>query len=196
MKRFDERIIGQKAYEVDTYNNTIQELTITGFTVSKEGYQLTYEPDATTSWRKKLFLSKKKAVNFLNNLINEYNRRQAKRLEATKMYNILREAVDNYKHLIGREVVVKTRPNQWTKDTIIDIDVVGRPYREPELCFRTRLGSGAYLFKREGRNWKYWSELDDLLDEKKTLKVKLDNIKNQIAKLDKQIAETTKGEMK
>lgn len=196
MKKYDERIIGQPAYEVNIYDRTLKELVVTGFTVDKDGYRLTYNPESTNSWARRVFLSKRKATNFLNNLISQHEKKLAKLKEANEHRNLLREATKNYKHLIGKEVVVKVQTDQWVKDKITDIDVVCRPSKgSAELSFRTRLGSGYYLFVREGKNWKWWSKLDELKDERAKLLKKIDSLNKQVQDLDSKILEQEKQDI-
>lgn len=182
MKKYDSRIIGQKAYFVKGHRKEITELTITGFTVDADGYHLIYDnKDIYVGWQDRIFLSEKKANNFLNDIIKREEVRELRNIKNKEYIAKLEDSLTDYDHLVGSDVMLKENHGKWYKHKIKGFHIVYRySKKKPVIGFYTLNGSGMYLLSREGKNWKFWTKLDELNTKLEKLQEQVKDVKKQI----------------
>jgi hypothetical protein len=84
--------------------------------------------------------------------------------------------------LLNKVVMVRIDTDKWLKTTI---SAVYATDKKGEYFFTTSpRGSGAYLLKREGKNWYFWSELDELEKKREELDKKIQSLKEKQGKKD------------
>ena len=76
--------------------------------------------------------------------------------------------------LLGKRIMIRVEEGEWI---VSSIKTIVPTYKEGVLQFIDTARSNRYKFNREGRNWKYWTELDEL-------KAKRDALEKQIAELE------------
>jgi hypothetical protein len=183
--------IGDKIYHVPKeYSKErihVIERIVTGISLNRKGNLRAYldysnYPEAF-DWGGYFSYSKSKALkvseHFKEQLRNKEKRRQQKDLIYQNNQANIATIEDK---LMNKVVMVYVGEGRWIKATVTNMwtsDKRGRYY------FTTSpRGSGAYLTKREGKNWYFWSELDELEKKREELDKKIQSLKEKQGKKD------------
>ena len=165
--------IGQEIYEIEFKDDkyVVVEKTLTG-TVKRLDDCYEYYVDYTQTHkgfvpnhhqRYRLFTSKKKAENVakvLNDERKRYDVIDAKRKKIKKYNEEWIKTLD----VVGKYVMVYVGEGKWHKQQIKEIV----PWEKKE-SYAFWGYSGWYVSYREGKNWYFWSELDELKRKKEKL---------------------------
>ena len=177
---YDNRIIGKTLYVVkNTGAPTIIEQEIIGVKTIKENgilkSELLTNEKIYLYWRDKQFLSEKKANNYLNQLLKQ----REKWVKQSVAYEKLKEQLPNYDYLKGLWVNLRTSKskNEWTKHKIKSVQVV---YRGRGHAIGFWANENLYLLEKEGKNWEFIPELNELLLKEHELEKELKEIKDKI----------------
>ena len=178
--------LGQKVYAIKRYGHPsyiyeVYERTVTSIHLEDEQYSLDNSNHRVSISPKgdgnalmdfgRIYTSKKKAENVAKSLNDEQQRQEEKQ----KKINEKAEKIAEYNKkwietldVIGKEVMVYIGKGEWVKQTIKKI--VGWNKLETWAFWGYR---GYYLSTREGKNWYFWTELDELKRKKKDIEDKI-----------------------
>ena len=198
--------IGQKVYTIKEVGHPswfeVQEHEVTGLVRKTEknrlddnfeyyldgvgGWYLTTKKITVTerNYKYRLFTSEKKAENAarsLNEQRKAYRERINKEKEIEKEIKVYNDEWIKTLDVVGKQVMVKVgwQHQRWAKATIRTV----YPSDKEKNVYMFRACGNWYISSREGKNWYFWTELDEL--------------KKQREDIDKKIAEKEKqGERK
>ena len=184
--------LGQKVYSIKrygypTYIYEVYERTVTSvhlqdnqYSLDNSNHRVSISPKGDGNARMdsyRIYTSKKKAENVAKSLNDEQKREEEK-------YKKLREKekeIDDYNgewiktlDVIGKEVMVYIGKGEWKKETIKKI----RGWNELETWAFWGY-SGWYVSTREGENWYFWTELDELKRKKKDIEDKIKELEEK-----------------
>lgn len=180
MKKYNERFIGKPIYIVRRYDGEIKEFKINSITIDERGFHLNYDFNSRY-WNDFTTLSKAKAEKLSKLWAEQRKRRDIKLSDSRAKYKFMVSELPKLNHLIGKPVLVKHGEDNWVKTTIREFLVVERASLNHQIAFRAKgITGNEYLLSREGNNWRYWIELDELELEKKKLQARIDEINAKI----------------
>ena len=178
--------LGQNVYAIRRYGYPkyvyeVYERTVTSIHLEDEQYSLDNSIHRISISPKgdgnalmdlgRIYTSKKKAKNVAKSLNDEQKRQE----EKWKKNNEKAKQIDNYNKewietldVIGKKVMVYIGKGEWVKQTIKKI--VGWDKLETWAFWGY---SGWYVSTREGENWYFWTELDELKRKKKDIEDKI-----------------------
>ena len=120
------------------------------------------------------FFTKEKAQRFMDNVHEEQKRRFRRDADRREIWNRNTDALVTVQPLVGARIMIKVEDGEWVTSSIKEVIPT---YRKDQLGFIDAYRSNHYRFTREGINWKYWTELDEL-------KIKQEAIAKRIAELE------------
>lgn len=133
------------------------------------------------SWNKYVSRSELKAKRVYDRLLEIHNRRELKWQKERETYEENRKNLEEVsKNYVGKTVMVKFKGHG--KETSyykkVTIDALNPTYKKGEYSFTTKPTTNQYLTTREGKNWYFWSELDELKQQKETIEKRIKELEN------------------
>jgi len=111
--------------------------------------------------------SELKAKRVYDRLLEERNRSKLKWQKEREIREENQKNIDEVsKNYVGKIVMVKV--NRFKKPVYEKVEIVSlQPtYKKNEYLFSTKPATNQYLTTREGKNWYFWNELDELKQQK------------------------------
>ena len=126
--------------------------------------------------------SEKKAQKVYQIWLNEKKRRDERYSQRQVCYNENHSKLDEVsKQYVGKTVMVRfRRKNQDVKYEKGVIQSLIPTYKKGEYLFCTSPSTNQYLTTREGKNWYFWTELDELKQKKEVLEKRIQELEKEI----------------
>ena len=176
---------GQKLYGIDTYRLVVNEYTISGlvdafyFDDPWRRYRVYVDGSFSSSYislselKKDYFFTKEKAearVDYLKKQKDKQQERCRLRDEAKVEFDKL-PAPD----VKGKHIMILIEKGKWIKTTIRAVfpEYVKNKWR---WVYVSNARDNKYLPEREGKNWKFWTKLEELKEQKKSLEEQIENL--------------------
>lgn len=181
--------LGDVLYFVDMphLSKGVQQATVTTLSLNYKK-EVTFMTDNEletchlNSWNKYVSRSEIKAKRVCDNLSESYNR---KKLKWQTKKDILEENQKNLdevsKNYVGKNVMVrfKRHGKEISHYEKVTIDTLYPTYKKGEYSFSTKPFTNHYLTTREGKNWYFWTELDELKQQKETIEKRIKELENE-----------------
>ncbi|MFA5719491.1 MAG: hypothetical protein WC939_00365 [Acholeplasmataceae bacterium] len=181
--------LGDVLYFVDMHHLTkgVQQATVLTLSLNDKK-EVTFRTDNEletyhlNSWNKYVSRSELKAKRVYVNLLEAHNRRKFKWQTEREIYHEnLKNLVEVGKNYVGKTVTVKFKRygkeiSHYEKVEIVSLEPT---YKKGEYSFETKPTTNRYLTTREGKNWYFWSELDELKQQKETIEKRIKELENE-----------------
>lgn len=169
--------LGDELYLVSEHNLSagVKKVIVTSLILDKNGeIRFTLDQDDyyfTSWWNTFLTRSEKKANKVLQILIDENERRKIRAKQRDDIYIANNLKLDEVKtNYVGKTVMVrfKRQNNESNYEKVVISDVFST-HKLDVYSFSTRPKTNHYLTSREGKNWYFWTELDELKQKKQEI---------------------------
>lgn len=180
--------LGDVLYFVDLHNiiTGVQKATVTTISLNDKK-EVTFKTDKRLetrhlNWNTYVSRSELKAKRVYDRLLETHNRRELKWQKEREFYQ------ENYKNLdevsknyVGKTVMVRFKGHGEEESYYkkVTIDTLFPRYKKDEYSFSTTPVTNYYLTTREGKNWYFWSELDELKQQKEILEKRIKELENE-----------------
>lgn len=127
------------------------------------------------SWNKYVSRSELKAKRVYDRLLETHNRRELKWNKKREIREENQKNLDEVsKNYVGKTVMVRFKGHGKEESYYkkVTINTLNPTYKKGEYSFTTKPATNQYLTTREGKNWYFWSELDELKQQKETIEKK------------------------
>ena len=134
------------------------------------------------AWNIYVTRSELKAKRVYDRLLETHNRRKLKWQTEIEIreenFKNLDEVSKNY---VGKNVMVRFKGHGKEESYYkkVTIDTLYPTYKKGEYSFSTKPITNQYLTTREGKNWYFWSELDELKQQKETIEKRIKELENE-----------------
>ena len=134
------------------------------------------------NWNSYVTRSELKAKRVYDGLLEAHNRRELKwQTEREIHHENLKNLVEVGKNYIGKNVMVKFKRygkevSHYEKVKIVSLQPT---YKKNEYLFSTQPTTNQYLTTREGKNWYFWTELDELRQQKEIIEKRIKELENE-----------------
>jgi len=178
--------LGDVLYFVDRHNLSkgVQQATVTTLSLNdkkevtfKTDNRIdTYDINDINNWYRYVSRSELKAKRVYNNLLEARNRRKLKWQKEREIREENQKNLDEVsKNYVGKTVMVRFK--RYGKEESyykkVTIDTLYPTYKKDEYSFSTKPTTNQYLTTREGKSWYFWSELDELKQQKETIEKRI-----------------------
>src|SRR5690554_4510733 len=178
--------LGDVLYFVDRHNLSkgVQQATVTTLSLNDKKevtYKTdnridTYDVNDINNWYRYVSRSELKAKRVYNNLLEARNRRKLKWQKEREIREENQKNLDEVsKNYVGKTVMVRFK--RYGKEESyykkVTIDTLYPTYKKDEYSFSTKPTTNQYLTTREGKSWYFWSELDELKQQKETIEKRI-----------------------
>lgn len=184
--------LGDVLYFVDRHHLLIgvQQATVTTLSLNhKKEVTFTTDNELKTyhlnAWNTYVTRSELKAKRVYDRLLEENNRKELKwRTEKEIKRKANLENIKNLdevsKNYVGKTVMVKFKGHGKEESYYkkVTIDTLYPSYKKDEYSFSTKPATNQYLTTRECKNWYFWSELDELKQQKETIEKRIKELEN------------------
>ena len=182
--------LGDVLYFVDRHHLSkgVQQATVTTISLNDKK-EVTFMTDnhlesyQLNSWNKYVSRSELKVKRVYNNLIEQKARRDARYQKENEFYQENSEKLDEVsKNYVGKTVMVrfKRHGDEEAHYEEVKINMLRPTYKKGEYSFTTKPFTNRYLTTREGKNWYFWSELDELKKQKETIEKRIKELENEL----------------
>lgn len=182
--------LGDVLYFVDRHyiEKGVQKATVTTLSLNDKK-EVTFMTDnhlesyQLNSWNKYVSRSELKVKRVYNNLIEQKARRDARYQKENEFYQENSENLDEVsKKYVGKTVMVRFKRHGDEESHYEKVKIVSLhpTYKKGEYSFGTRPITNHYLTTREGKNWYFWSELDELKKQKETIEKRIKELENEL----------------
>ena len=171
--------LGDVLYFVDGHyiSKGVQQATVTILSLNHKK-EVTFNTDKLltsnnlNAWNTYVSRSELKAKRVYVNLLEAHNRRKFKWQTERETYELNRKNLDEVsKNYVGKMVMIRFK--RYGKETSyyekVKIVSLHATYKKGEYSFETTPTTNRYLTTREGKNWYFWTELDELKQQKETI---------------------------
>jgi hypothetical protein len=180
--------LGDMLYFVDGHylSKGVQKATVTTLSLNDKK-EVTFKTDKglethhLNAWNKYVSRSELKAKRVYDNLLEIRNRRELKWQKEREFYQENNKNLDEVsKNYVGKTVMVRFK--EYGKEEShykkVTIDTLFPRYKKDEYSFSTTPVTNYYLTTREGKNWYFWSELDELKQQKEKIEKRIKELEN------------------
>lgn len=174
--------LGDVLYFVDEHylSKGVIKATVTTLSLNDKK-EITFRTDTElsshhlNSWRVYVSRSELKAERVHKKLLESRNRRELKWQAERETYQENRNNLDEVsKNYVGKMVMVRFKRHgkevAYEKVNIVNLFPT---YNKGEYSFTTKPFTNHYLTTREGKNWYFWTELDELKKQKETIEKRI-----------------------
>lgn len=182
--------LGDVLYFVDRHHLTtgVQQAIVTTISLNDKK-EVTFMTDNElkthhlNSWNKYVTRSESKAKRVYGSLLEARNRRELKWQTKKEIREENQKNLDEVsKNYVGKNVMVRfidhSKEESYYKK--VTIDTLYPTYKKNEYLFSTQPTTNQYLTTREGKNWYFWTELDELKQQKETIEKRIKELSNDI----------------
>ena len=181
--------LGDVLYFVDKHqiSNGVQKATVIILSLNDKK-EVTFKTDSELSthnlnaWSKYVTRSELKAKRVYERLMERHNRRELKWQKEREFYQENNKNLDEVsKNYVGKTVMVRFKGHGKEESYYkkVTIDILYPRYKKDEYSFSTNPVTNYYLTTREGKNWYFWSELDELKQQKETIEKRIKELENE-----------------
>src|SRR5690554_3330871 len=127
-------------------------------------------------WSTYVSRSELKAKRVYDTLAETRNRRELKWKKEREIREENQKNLDEVsKNYVGKTVMVRFKGygKEESYYKKVTIDTLYPTYKKDEYSFSTKPTTNQYLTTREGKNWYFWSELDELKQQKETIEKRI-----------------------
>ena len=175
--------LGDMLYFVDGHylSKGVQKATVTTLSLNDKK-EVTFKTDKglethhLNAWNKYVSRSELKAKRVYDNLLEIRNRRELKWQKEREFYQENNKNLDEVsKNYVGKTVMVRFKGHGKEESYYkkVTIDTLFPRYKKDEYSFSTTPVTNYYLTTREGKNWYFWSELDELKQQKEKIEKRI-----------------------
>lgn len=182
--------LGDVLYFVDGHfiSKGVQQATILTLSLENDKKEVTFKTDKLLTsfylnhWNVYVSRSELKAKRVYDGLSKEHSRRELKRQTERETYEINRKNLDEVsKNYVGKTVMIRFKRygkevSHYEKVKIVSLQPT---YKKNEYLFSTQPTTNQYLTTREGKNWYFWNEIDELKEQKETIEKRIREIENE-----------------
>lgn len=173
--------LGDVLYVVNEWHLSlgIKKVIVTGLTLNKKG-DVDFHIDNESNcyyyqYNSYITRSEAKANKVYNTLLEQQKQRDKRYIEQKEIRDENQIHLDEVsKNYVGKNVMVKFHRNgketEYEKVTIYELYPT---YKKSEYSFSTSPKTNQYLTSREGKNWYFWTELDELKKKKEQLEKRI-----------------------
>ena len=180
--------LGDMLYFVDGHylSKGVQKATVTTLSLNDKK-EVTFKTDKglethhLNAWNKYVSRSELKAKRVYDNLLEIRNRRELKWQKEREFYQENNKNLDEVsKNYVGKTVMVRFKGHGKEESYYkkVTIDTLFPRYKKDEYSFSTTPVTNYYLTTREGKNWYFWSELDELKQQKEKIEKRIKELEN------------------
>jgi len=180
--------LGDMLYFVDGHylSKGVQKATVTTLSLNNKK-EVTFKTDKglethhLNAWNKYVSRSELKAKRVYDNLLEIRNRRELKWQKEREFYQENNKNLDEVsKNYVGKTVMVRFKGHGKEESYYkkVTIDTLFPRYKKDEYSFSTTPVTNYYLTTREGKNWYFWSELDELKQQKEKIEKRIKELEN------------------
>jgi hypothetical protein len=181
--------LGDMLYFVDGHylSKGVQKATVTTLSLNNKK-EVTFKTDKglethhLNAWNKYVSRSELKAKRVYDNLLEIRNRRELKWQKEREFYQENNKNLDEVsKNYVGKTVMVRFKGHGKEESYYkkVTIDTLFPRYKKDEYSFSTTPVTNYYLTTREGKNWYFWSELDELKQQKERIEKRILELENE-----------------
>lgn len=125
--------------------------------------------------------SELKAKRVYDNLVEQQKRRELKWQTKKETYKENQKNVEEVsKNYVGKTVMVRFKGGkEESYYKKVTIDTLYPTYKKGEYSFDTKPETNNYLTTREGKNWYFWSELDELKKQKEDIEKRIKELEKE-----------------
>lgn len=132
-------------------------------------------------WSNYITRSEKKAQKVCQLWLDEKKRREERYEKERRLYKENQSKLDEVsKRYIGKTVMVRFR--RRGQDTAYEKVVISQIFardNKDEFIFATKPATNYYLTTREGKNWYFWTELDELKQKKEAIEKRIKELEKE-----------------
>lgn len=181
--------LGDVLYFVDRHHllQGVQKATVTTLSLNDKK-EITFKTDSElathnlNAWNKYVTRSELKAKRVYDNLLEARNRRELKWRTKEEIREENLKNIDKVsQNYVGKTVMVRFKGYGKEEPYYekVTIDTLYPRYKKGEYAFLTKPATNYYLTTRKGKNWYFWSELDELKQQKETIEKRIKEIENE-----------------
>jgi len=181
--------LGDVLYFVDgSYlSKGVQEAIVTTLSLDDKG-NISFKTNNNLSsydingWNTYVSWSELKAKKVLSILLVKQNRIKTKHDKEREIYQDNIKNIDEVsKNYVGKTVMVRFKRygKEETSYEKVKIDRIYPAYKKGEYSFVTKPNTNSYLTTREGKNWYFWTELDELKKQKENIEKRIKELQNE-----------------
>ena len=181
--------LGDMLYFVDGHylSKGVQKATVTTLSLNNKK-EVTFKTDKglethhLNAWNKYVSRSELKAKRVYDNLLEIRNRRELKWQKEREFYQENNKNLDEVsKNYVGKTVMVRFKGHGKEESYYkkVTIDTLFPRYKKDEYSFSTTPVTNYYLTTREGKNWYFWSELDELKQQKEAIEKRIKELESE-----------------
>ncbi len=175
--------LGDVLYFVDRHylSKGVQQATVLTLSLNDKK-EVTFNTDKLltsnnlNAWHKYVSFSELKAKRVYDRLLETHNRRELKWQKERETYEEDRKNLEEVsKNYVGKTVMVRFKGHGKEESYYkkVKIALLNPTYKKGEYSFTTKPATNKYLTTREGKNWYFWSELDELKQQKEILEKRI-----------------------
>lgn len=181
--------LGDKLYFVveSALSKGVQEATVTTLSLDDKG-NVSFKTNNILSsydingWGIYVTRSEAKAKKVYDNLLEQQKRRKIRYDKEKEIYQENTKNIDEVsKNYVGKTVMV--RFTRYGKEVShyekVKINKLYPRYNKDEYSFDTQPETNHYLTTREGKNWYFWTELDELKKQKESIDKRIKELESE-----------------
>lgn len=133
-------------------------------------------------WNVYVSRSEEKVKKIYDILLEQQKRRQLKNDIEKNNYQENKKTLDEVsKNYVGKTVMVRFKRHGKEESHYEKVNIVNLypTYNKGEYSFTTKPTTNRYLTTREGKNWYFWTELDELKKQKEIIEKRIKELENE-----------------